>query len=303
MTDVSVVIPTRNRWPTVRRTIEATLAQAAVEIEIIVLDDGSTDETARELPRLADGRIRFARHATPLGPARARNTAIEHATAPWIAFLDDDDRWAPGKLRAQLDAAGEADFVYASAIAVDPRGAIVDTFPAPPAEGLLRQLLVRSAVPAGASNVLARTAVIRALGGFDARFHHLDDWDLWIRLATAHVGSSVPEVLVAHVHHQGNRIVTDRAPGALAELDLLVARHTDLCRREGLWPDRAEHARWVATGHRRAKRRGAAAMSYLRAGLASHDPADAARAVGAIAGVWRGRTGRPLSPAPAWALP
>jgi glycosyltransferase involved in cell wall biosynthesis len=303
MTEVTVVIPTRNRWPTLQLTIESALAQEDVDIELVVIDDGSTDETARALAAFADKRVSFARHPAPLGPARARNAGIERATAPWIAFLDDDDRWSARKLRAQLDASGSSDFVYASAIAVDPQGAVVDRFPAPPAGELLRRLLARSAVPAGASNVLVRTPVVRALGGFDPSFSHLDDWDLWIRLAAAHTASCVPEMLVAHVHHPGNRIVAEAAGPAIAELDLLASRHAAISGREGVWPDRADYARWVAAGQRRAGRRRAAATSYLRAGLVSREPADAARAAASLVGVRRDRSSRSGEPAPAWAHP
>jgi glycosyltransferase involved in cell wall biosynthesis len=301
VTEVTVVIPTRNRWPALRQTLASALAQEDVDVELVVIDDGSTDETARELGAFSDERVHFARHPSPLGPARARNAGIERATASWIAFLDDDDRWSPRKLRAQLDASGDSDFVYCSAIAVDPRGAVVDRFPAPGAGDLLRRLLARSAVPAGASNVLVRTPVVRALGGFDPSFSHLDDWDLWIRLAAAHSAACVPDVLVAHVHHPGNRIVAEAAGPAIAELDLLASRHAAISGREAVWPDRAEYVRWVAAGQRRAGRRRAAATSYLRAGLASRAPADVARAAAALVGVRRGPPSGSGEPAPAWA--
>src|SRR4051812_836378 len=116
MTEVTVVIPTRNRWPALRQTLASALAQEDVDLELMVIDDGSSDETPRKLAALSDDRVHFARHLAPLGPARARNAGIDRATAPWIAFLDDDDRWSPRKLRAQLDASGNSDFVYCSAI-------------------------------------------------------------------------------------------------------------------------------------------------------------------------------------------
>ena len=117
---VSVVIPTRDRSHIVVDTVRLTLGQRHVELEVIVVDDGSRDATAEALEALGDPRVTVLRNASSRGVAGARNRGIERAAHPWIAFLDDDDRWSPDKLRVQLDRAQaeDADFVYTAGLAV-----------------------------------------------------------------------------------------------------------------------------------------------------------------------------------------
>src|SRR4051794_9306561 len=106
---VTVVIPTFNRWRVLSaRALPSALAQEDVDLEVVVVVDGSTDETASGLESLEDERVRVVRHARPLGLHRARNAGIAAARGEWVAFLDDDDVWAPWKLRTQLALVNEA---------------------------------------------------------------------------------------------------------------------------------------------------------------------------------------------------
>src|SRR5829696_5642514 len=91
---VSVVIPTRNRSQLLSRTLQSALNQEEVAVEVVVVDDGSDNRDAL-VPEIEDTRVRLVRHRQRRGPAAARNTGIEAARAPWVAFLDDDDLWAP----------------------------------------------------------------------------------------------------------------------------------------------------------------------------------------------------------------
>ena len=104
---VSVVIPTRDRWPLLATTLASALGQDGVALEVVVVDDGSAT-AAPVVPPFDDPRVRIARNDRSLGVAGARNRGIEAARGEWIAFLDDDDVWAPAKLRRQLDAATAA---------------------------------------------------------------------------------------------------------------------------------------------------------------------------------------------------
>ncbi len=104
MTDVSVIIPTRNRRQLLELTLRSVLWQRDVDFEVIVVDDGCTDDTPQMLRDLRDPRIRTVRHERSQGVSAARNHGIAEARGEWVAFLDDDDLWAPDKLTQQLDA-------------------------------------------------------------------------------------------------------------------------------------------------------------------------------------------------------
>src|ERR671935_95170 len=119
--EVTVVVPTHSRWDLLSTAaLPASLGQEDVDLEVVVVDDGSTDATAESLARIDDPRLRVVRHDRPRGVAQARNAGIAAARGEWIALLDDDDLWAPWKLRAQLDAAAaeRAVFAYGGAAAV-----------------------------------------------------------------------------------------------------------------------------------------------------------------------------------------
>src|SRR5690349_9691286 len=100
---LSVVIPSFNYGRFLRETVESVLAQTYSPVEIIVVDDGSTDDTKERLARF-EGRIRYI-HKANAGLSAARNTGIKHARGDWIAFLDADDLWHRQKLEVQLRAA------------------------------------------------------------------------------------------------------------------------------------------------------------------------------------------------------
>src|SRR4051812_3505416 len=95
---VSIVLPTHNRTSMLQQALGCALDQEGVDLEVIVVDDGSSDDTPEVLGRVEDERLRVIRNERPQGVSRARNSAIERANGDWIAFLDDDDLWAPGKL-------------------------------------------------------------------------------------------------------------------------------------------------------------------------------------------------------------
>src|SRR5205807_4686683 len=116
-----VIVPTHNRWSLLQRTLASAPGQKDATIEVIVVDDCSTDGTTEGLSGMPDKRVRFLRNETRNGPGKARNKGIASARADWIAFLDDDDLWSPDKLRVQLETASEAgaSFVYGHSVLID----------------------------------------------------------------------------------------------------------------------------------------------------------------------------------------
>ena len=267
--EVSVVIPTRNRWKLLScRALRSALSQERVEHEVIVVDDGSTDETPAQLVALDEPRLRIIRLEIRGGVARARNAGIAAASGEWIAFLDDDDVWSPNKLRAQLDqAVGErAELVYAGVVSVDEEGAVRYVFPLPSPAELPALILAASVLPAGCSNVLARTELVRAVGGFDERLFQLADWDLWIRLAGAGRAAACAEVLVAYLEHGENMLLADGGDVTF-EFAYLERKHRASRDERGVELDHRTFFHWVAWGHLRRKQRLRAARVFLRSGI------------------------------------
>jgi glycosyltransferase involved in cell wall biosynthesis len=286
MLEVSVVIPTRNRWPLLStRALPSALAQAEVDHEVIVVDDGSTDETQTQLAERHDARLRVIRHDERGGVARARNVGLAAARADWVAFLDDDDVWSPLKLRTQLDAASasKAVFVY-SAIAKLDEGSRISELPPPPgAAELGSSLLSRNVIRGGCSNVMAKTQIVRELGGFDERLFQLTDWDLWIRLANAGPAAVSSEIAVACFDHRESMLVTSE-DDIFQEFEYLVRKHRELGAGRGVAFDRGLFTRWVAHGRLRSGRRAQAARLFLRVAREERNPVDLLRALAALGG-------------------
>lgn len=109
---VSVVIPTKNRLQLVRRAIASAAIQTLEEIEIIVVIDGLDTSTNRELEKINEPRLKIVQLPNSQGGAGARNAGVAAARGEWIAFLDDDDEWAPQKLELQLAAAEKSQYRY-----------------------------------------------------------------------------------------------------------------------------------------------------------------------------------------------
>ena len=279
--EITVVVPTRNRWHFLRATLESALAQEGVELEVIVVDDGSTDETQARLGEIADPRLRTVRHDVARGVAPARNHGIAEARGEWIAFLDDDDLWAPGKLAMQLAVAREraAGFVYCGAAHFDETGAVLWIEPAPATEMLGQQLRTGNVIPAGASNVIARASAVRQAGGFDESFFHVADWDLWLRLADKVPAAASAEIAVGYRKHAHN-MLTERGQDAMREFDRLAAKHPHP---DGNWRQGGVAlARWLGQNHLRAGRRADAARCFLRGALVYRSRRCALLAAGAV---------------------
>ena len=225
MDAVTVVIPTRNRPHMLCTTVRSVLRQRGVDLRVIVVDDGSTGDTEGALEALGDQRVTVVRHPVSKGVSAARNAGLSQATTEWVAFCDDDDLWSPDKLRQQLAAANasRADWAYAGCVHVNAELQVQNATP-PMLPDAMREALFRyNAMPAGASNVIARRDVLTGLGGFDASLTHLPDWDLWVRLARHGRPACVSEPLVAYRIHGGN--ASFRTAEMLAELDGFERRH------------------------------------------------------------------------------
>ncbi len=267
---VSVVIPTRDRWDLLAVTLATVLAQEGVDLEVVLVDDGSSAPIPSTGAPWDDARLRAVRHPRSEGVAAARNAGIRAARGRWIAFLDDDDVWTPDKLRAQLTAAEavEASFVYSAAVLMHEHSGRLTSEPAPDPADLTVALRSYNAIPAGASNIMVQAELLERVGQFDPAFAHLAGWDMWIRLASAGPGASCSAPQVGYrIHAQSMR---SSLAGVRRELVQLDRKHHG-GRVAGA--DRYEVYLWLARGQLLVKRRGAALWTLVSGAARCRRPA------------------------------
>ena len=185
MTAVSVIIPVFNGASTIAETVESVVSQTFQDIEIIVINDGSTDETLTVLSQFADPRIRVFSYENA-GSSQARNHGIKKATGEFITFIDADDLWSADKVELQLKALEndpDAGVAYSWTTFIDEAGCVLyHQTPAYDEGDIYPALLVKNFMCSG-SNILARRSVITAAGEFDTHLSSVVDWEYYLRLA------------------------------------------------------------------------------------------------------------------------
>jgi len=261
MPEVSVIIPTRDRRDRVRLALRSALAQRDVRFEVLVVDDASSDGTGAMVSALADPRVRVVRNDISLGESGARNRGVDEAAGDWIAFLDDDDVWAPNKLVLQLEALRTTgrEWAYGGDVVVDSDLNVLSGSP-PPSPIHVAKLLVRyNAIPSGASNVIVSSKLLASVGPFDPALLRTPDWDMWLRLLREGPPAGVRKPLVANCVHAGN--ASRDMNMMFRELDVIAARH-------GIHVDRAKHYRWAAWSLRADGHRAQAVRYYAHAVMA-----------------------------------
>ena len=203
---VSVVIPSHNKGGTIVQAIESVLHQTIPVLEILVVDDGSSDDTADRVKRFG-APVRYIRQEQS-GVSTARNRGIAEARGDWVGFLDGDDLWLPRKLERQcqaLEREPHLDAVQCSVHLVNDALRVVEDRACQPAQDTLLDFLLFRNLPGLGSTLLARKRRLEALGGFGADLVILEDWDIACRLARTDSLRSLPEFLVLYRQHAGNR--------------------------------------------------------------------------------------------------
>jgi GT2 family glycosyltransferase len=183
---VSVIIPTFNRWPLVGEAVESVFAQSYSDFELIVVDDGSTDETQQELAKFRS-RLRLFVKARG-GVAAARNFGVSRAAGRYVAFLDSDDLWRPKKLEMQtafmekdpaVQICQTEEIWLRHGVRVNPRS----RHQKPSGDIFIASLQLCLVSP---STVMMTKELFWRFGGFDERFPVCEDYDLWLRIAVEH---------------------------------------------------------------------------------------------------------------------
>ena len=235
MPRVGVVLPTRDRPATLGRAVASVLAQSFRDLELLVVDDGSTVPAEHTLAAVRDPRLRVLRTSVALGPARARNLALGALDAPWIAFQDDDDEWLPGKLAAQDERAREAaahiGLIYGrfSRVREGGRSRPGGRSVARRRGDLLPELLRGNFI--ALPTVLVRAAALAEVGPFDAELPCFEDWELFLRLAERFELDFV-DVDVLRAHESPASV--NRAPSSIQVLafERILDKHRPRIERE-----------------------------------------------------------------------
>lgn len=175
---VSVVIPSFNRAELLKRAVASAMNQTHRNLEIIVVDDASHDNTKTIIENIDDTRIRYIQHGTNRGGSAARNTGIRLATGDYIAFLDDDDEWAPEKTERQLIILEHYDAVLCTSDETGSSSSKLDSKTTVDLDDLRRGRFT-----AGGTGVLMARATMLKETLFDESLPKYQDWDLFIRLA------------------------------------------------------------------------------------------------------------------------
>ena len=234
---VTVVIPAFNRVGTIRSAVESVLSQRHTDLELLVVDDGSTDLTMSALADVTDPRLRLLANPCNMGPGATRNTGIRAARGDWVAFQDSDDEWLPDKLSKQMARIAQTGPGCVAAYC----GMLIDA----PKDGslgpggvryypdaslgeregnLLEPLLRRSLI--STQTLIARRDALLEVGGFDESLPALEDWDCVLQLARMGTFAFVDEPLVKQ-YFSPNSITRNRAKWASAR-ERVVAKNLDL---------------------------------------------------------------------------
>lgn len=283
MAQVSVVMSTYNRSDLLHAALRSALGQGGVDVEVVVVNNGSTDDTGDVLAGCTDERLRVITNEESLGGTGGRNTGLAAARGEWLTVHDDDDLWAPDKVAAQVGAATAAgvDWAYAGCVFIDQGGRVIGGVPPPPPDEVMTELPTRYVVPGGMSNTLWRRGVLDGDGLLDQRLSHTVDWDLSLRLARQGRPAMVRRPLVAYRQHGAT--LSRHAARLHAELDLIEEKFADL--RGGRPLDRGAQQRFFGSQALRAGARREALVAYYR-GVRKGDWGSLLRAVAVLA-PWR----------------
>jgi glycosyltransferase involved in cell wall biosynthesis len=200
MSLISVVIPTYNSEKTIKQTIESVLKQTFYDLELIIINDGSTDSTLEVISQFQDSRIKVFSFDNAGGNV-SRNRGLERATGEFVSFLDADDLWTPDKLESQLIALKEnpqAAVAYSWTDYIDEQGKFLLSGTHITAHGkVYEQMLVSNFLENGSNPLIRREALVE-LGGFDEILTAAQDWDMWLRLAQNFDFIAVPGVQILY---------------------------------------------------------------------------------------------------------
>ncbi|WP_159783163.1 glycosyltransferase [Sodalinema gerasimenkoae] len=200
MVQISVILPVYNGVSTITDTINSVLGQTFQEFELIVIDDGSTDDTVSVIETIKDDRLRIHQFENA-GQGESRNRGAALAQGEYLSFIDADDLWTPDKLESQwqaLQTHPQAAVAYSWTDHIDENNQFFRAGPHLTFSGDVYKKLIISDFVGSGSNVLIRKAAFDEVGGFAPHLTPAEDWDLWVRLAARYEFVVVPQVHILY---------------------------------------------------------------------------------------------------------
>lgn len=208
---LSVIIPTRNRCEQLKRAVNSILNQTWNNIEIIIIDDASTDNTAQYVTELITNNkyVKFISNDKAIGGSRSRNLGINIATGYYIGFLDDDDTWHPQKAYKQISLLTTSKKYSATTCNFK---IIYHNFPINRIKKIPQssdsQDILKSNYLGGASMCLTYKHLLLQVNGFDESLLSCQDWDIWVKLQNLGKIGIINEVLVDYYFHKSEQITS-----------------------------------------------------------------------------------------------
>lgn len=207
MPKVTVIIATYNAIAYLPSNVDSVIKQTFTDFEVLIVDDGSTDETVEWVSKLVDPRVRLISQANQ-GVAVARNQGIASAQGEYVAFLDADDLWEPTKLEKQvkcLEENPQVGLVNTSIVNIDEQGKPLGAVNASDVEGNVLKYIVEENLILCGSAPMVRRSCLEAVQGFDQKLMSAEDWELWIRLAARYDFAVIKEPLVLYRQHLNSK--------------------------------------------------------------------------------------------------
>ena len=202
MVRVSVVVTSYNSLPYLPETINSVLQQTFTDFELIIVDDGSTDQTVDTIKEYDDNRIKLVAQENQ-GVSVARNFGIDHAIGEYVAFLDGDDVWEISKLAKQvelMDSNPDIGLVHTWLALINEKSELTGRIMKPYQEGHVWKDIIENNMVA-CSSTLIRSSCFEVAGVFDSSLLVAEDWDLWIRLSANYPFAIIKEPLVKYRNH------------------------------------------------------------------------------------------------------
>lgn len=233
---ISVIIPTYNRAHLLERAVRSVLNQTYSQFEVIVVDDGSSDDTPMVVDRLKklDERVRYLCHGKNKGPQAARNTGIHATRGDFVAFLDSDDEWLPSKLEKQMAvfaSGGRKLGVVYSGFRLEYHDGKPSSNYVPRYRGYIYKHALKEWIT-DTNTLLVRKDLLFKVGLWDEKCR-CDEWDLCIRLARVAEFDFVAEPLSIYYYHGGPSVSKNIGDRAIGNLDVIICHLPEIVRELG----------------------------------------------------------------------